>query len=57
MSSAAIPKVTKAGTIEGQDDFESLKFRSDVPILALSNNKVLIKFYSASLNYLNLIIP
>ncbi|KAG4420474.1 hypothetical protein IFR04_006394 [Cadophora malorum] len=39
MSSAAIPKVTKAGTIEGQDDFESLKFRSDVPILALSNNK------------------
>jgi len=57
MSSAAIPKVTKAGTIEGQDGFESLKFRSDVPILALSDNKVLIKFYSASLNYLDLIIP
>ncbi|KAH7400100.1 hypothetical protein BKA64DRAFT_744762 [Cadophora sp. MPI-SDFR-AT-0126] len=57
MSSATIPKTTKAWTIEGQDGFESLNLNNEVPIPALSNNEVLVKFHAISLNYRDLIIP
>ncbi|KAH7355055.1 hypothetical protein BKA65DRAFT_475521 [Rhexocercosporidium sp. MPI-PUGE-AT-0058] len=57
MSSAAIPKTTKAWTIQGQNGFESLKLNNEVPIPALSDNEVLVKFHAASLNYRDLIIP
>lgn len=57
MASAAIPKTTKAWTIEGKDGFESLKFHKEVPIPAISDNEVLVKFHAASLNYRDLIIP
>ncbi len=57
MSSAGIPKTTKAWTVEGQDGFDSLKLNKDVAIPALSDNEVLVKFHAASLNYRDLIIP
>lgn len=57
MSSSAIPKTTKAWTIEGQDGFESLKLNNEAPIPALSDNEVLVKLHAASLNYRDLIIP
>jgi len=57
MSSAAIPKTTKAWTVEGQDGFESLKLNNEAPIPDLFDNEVLVKFHAASLNYRDLIIP
>lgn len=57
MSPSAIPKTTKAWTIEGQDGFESLKLNNEAPIPALSDNEVLVKLHAASLNYRDLIIP
>ncbi|CAL3962857.1 hypothetical protein PZA11_000100 [Diplocarpon coronariae] len=57
MSSISLPTTTSAWTVEGQDGFDSLKLRKDVPIPALSDNDVLVKFHAASLNYRDLIIP
>merc|ERR1712000_60368 len=50
MSSAAIPKTTKAWTVEGQDGFESLKLNNEAPIPDLFDNEVLVKFHAASLD-------
>ncbi|EKD21698.1 uncharacterized protein L3040_004922 [Drepanopeziza brunnea f. sp. 'multigermtubi'] len=57
MSTTAIPTTTSAWTLEGHDGFDSLKFTKDVPIPALSDHEVLVKFHAASLNYRDLIIP
>ncbi|KAH7411101.1 hypothetical protein BKA64DRAFT_569569 [Cadophora sp. MPI-SDFR-AT-0126] len=57
MPSAVIPKTTKAWIVEGQNGFDSLKFNDSVPIPALSDSEVLVKFHAASLNYRDLIIP
>lgn len=51
-----IPKTTKQWTVVGTDGFDSLKF-SEVPVPALGDNQVLVKFRAASLNFRDLIIP
>ncbi|KAL3419816.1 zinc-binding alcohol dehydrogenase [Phlyctema vagabunda] len=57
MSSASIPKTTKAWTVQGQNGFDSLNFSKDTQIPELTANEVLVKFHSASLNYRDLVIP
>ncbi|PQE16144.1 alcohol dehydrogenase protein [Rutstroemia sp. NJR-2017a BVV2] len=56
ISSAAIPKTTKAWTVEAQDGFESLRLNNKVPIPTLADNEVFVKFHAVSLNYRDLII-
>merc|ERR1711939_610251 len=46
MSSAAIPKTTKAWTVEGQDGFESLKLNNEAPIPDLFDNEVLVTLFN-----------
>jgi NADPH:quinone reductase-like Zn-dependent oxidoreductase len=53
----SVPKTTKAWTIHGQNDFDSLKFNSAFPVPEISDYEVLVKFHAASLNYRDLIIP
>ena len=57
MSTNALPKTTKAWTVEGKTGFECLKFHDDFPVEAPGDYEVLVKFHSASLNYRDLIIP
>ena len=50
------PSTTKQWTVEGTKGFDSLTFHEKAPIPKLAENDVLVHFYSASLNYRDLII-
>ncbi|KAH7116037.1 hypothetical protein B0J11DRAFT_115728 [Dendryphion nanum] len=51
------PTTAKQWTVEGKNGFDSLKFNEKAPVPQLGDKDVLVKFYSASLNYRDVIIP
>lgn len=51
------PTTTKQWNVAGREGWDSLKFTKDAKIPAIGNHDVLVKFYYASLNYRDLIIP
>ena len=52
----SLPKMTKGWAIEGQDNFDNLKFDTQQPLPELSDNEVLVRFHSASLNFRDIMI-